>query len=166
MEQSRTRTETVRTIVQHDNLFKFQQRVGKGGSGGNVEKWIRWTRWRSGEVESWNWNRNWTIHYRLQVLYVDNKQARFLNLYNPIFTCVIHTRPMPRVRELYYWQLQINPSPITNHQPQPLSPAYCRMVTMIICNWMSWFSTTAGPITSRLQHTHVTSHPIQDKQDH
>ena len=54
MEQSRTRTETVRTIVQHDNLFKFQQRVGKGGSGGKVEKWIRWTRWtrwRSGKLE-------------------------------------------------------------------------------------------------------------------
>ena len=52
MERSRTKTETVRTIVQHDNVFKFQQSVGKGGSGesgGKVEKWPRWT----SKVEKW-----------------------------------------------------------------------------------------------------------------
>ena len=55
MERSRTKTETVRTIVQHDNLYKFQQSVGKGGSGGSggeVDKVDKVEKWRrSGKLE-------------------------------------------------------------------------------------------------------------------
>lgn len=58
MERSRTKTETVRTIVQHDNLYTFQQSVGKGGSGGSggevdkVDKVDKVEKWRrSGKLE-------------------------------------------------------------------------------------------------------------------
>jgi hypothetical protein len=86
--------------------------VWKGGEVDKVDKVEKVEKWKAELEQKLD---NDTFFYRGVILYVDNKQARFLNLYNPIFTCVIHTRPMPRVRELYYWQLQINPSPITNH---------------------------------------------------